>query len=108
MRQAINNLQSVVAAFDIVSEESVQSMVDSPHPTQCKDLLEHCSKGNLEAALDILRALWMKGYAPLDIITTLFRVAKSATFLGDQLQLEFIKVRSFNVSLSLSTPQERL
>ena len=95
MRQAINNMQSVVAGFDIVNEENVHLMIDSPHPTQCKLILESCAKADIENALAGLAQLWQKGYAPLDIITTLFRVAKTANTLGEQLQLDFIRVRWF-------------
>jgi replication factor C subunit 2/4 len=98
MRQAINNMQSVVAGFDLVNADNVHTMVDTPHPAQCKEILEACDTANMSTALSILSKLWQKGYAPLDIISTLFRVAKSATFLGEQKQLDFIKVyRGFPV-----------
>ena len=102
MRQAINNLQSVVAGFEIVNEENVHLMIDSPHPMQCRQILEFCGKGgDLESALKNLNLLWQKGYAPLDIITTLFRVAKTTDSLGEQLQLDFIRVRFSAISFTI-------
>lgn len=92
MRQAINYLQSVVAGFELVNEANVQVMIDTPHPAQCQAILEACHKVEIETALELVGSLRRKGYAPLDILSTLFRVAKSATFLGDQKQLEFIRV----------------
>jgi replication factor C subunit 2/4 len=92
MRQIINNLQSTVTGFGIVNAENIYKMVDMPQPARMKRVLEACANGALDPAIEIFQSLYQEGYAPLDMIGTLFRVAKTATFLSERLQLEVIRV----------------
>lgn len=90
IRQVINNLQSTFTGFGIVNSENVYKMVDIPQPTRIKQALEACSQGKLDPAIQIFQGLYNEGYAPLDIIGTMFRVAKSIA-LPEKLQLDMIQ-----------------
>lgn len=95
MRQAINNLQSTVSGFGFVSGDNVYQIVDQPHPLVVKSMLEACREHNLELALDRMDELWNKGYGAIDIVTTLFRVAKTFDGLSDFRRLDIIKEVGF-------------
>lgn len=90
MRQALNNLQSTYNGFKHVNSEHVFKVCDEPHPMLIKDMLTHCSKGDLDEAYKILHHLWKLGYASEDIIVNIFRVAKHHT-LSEFLKLQFLK-----------------
>lgn len=77
MRQAINNLQSTFSGFGFVSPENVYKVCDQPHPVRVQRMLSACNKGDVESALDELRRLWDNGYSAVDIVVTIFRVAKN-------------------------------
>ena len=66
-------------------------MCDEPHPLLIKEMLNHCVKGDIEKAYQILKSLWDKGYSPHDIITNIFRVCKNHQ-MAEYLKLEYIKV----------------
>lgn len=95
LRQAINNLQSTFSGFGFVSSENVFKVCDQPHPLTVKSVLEACSKGDIDAALDGLSELWALGYAPVDIIGTVFRIAKNMEGVPEQLKLDFIREIGF-------------
>lgn len=92
MRQAINNLQSTVAGFGFVSGNNVFRVVDSPHPIAVQAMIKACHQGKIDDALEKLEDLWDKGYSPVDIISTMFRVTKAIDGLSEQTKLDFIKV----------------
>lgn len=58
MRQAINNLQSTHAGFGFVDGNNVFRVVDQPHPYKVETMIKNCQKGNIDAALDMLKELW--------------------------------------------------
>ena len=39
----------------------------------------------------LFQGIWAQGFAPVDIVGTFFKVAKSSTDLSEKLQLQFIK-----------------
>lgn len=94
LRQAINNLQATFSGFGYVTPENVYRVCDQPHPTTISGIIENCLKSNLAEALEQLDGLFSKGYAPVDLVGTFFRVVKSFSSknMSDSLQLEFIKV----------------
>lgn len=96
LRQAINNLQATFSGFGMVTPENVYRVCDQPHPTVVNGIIENCLQGKLNEALEQLDGLFSKGYAPVDLVSTFFRVIKSfpVKVLSDSLQLEFIKVGS--------------
>lgn len=56
-----------------------------------KEMIGHCEKGDIDEAYKILKSLWDKGYASIDIIGNIFRVCKTHQ-MSEYLKLEFIKV----------------
>lgn len=93
MRQAINNMQSTHSGFGFINPENVYRVCDQPHPTVISGIVEKCAAGDLDTSLLLLEELSSKGYSPVDLVATFFRVVKSlpAKTLSDALQLEFIK-----------------
>ena len=94
MRQAINNLQSTWSGFGFVSRDAVFKVCDQPHPHIVQNMIKACQAGNIDAAMERLEELWVSGYAAVDIVSTIFRVAKNMDELPEYLKLEFIRVRS--------------
>lgn len=94
LRQAINNMQSTFSGFGYISPDNVYRVCDQPHPTIITSIIDCCLQGKLDEALSHLDMLCAKGYAPVDLVATFFRVVKtfSTKKLSDSLQLEFIKV----------------
>ncbi|KAJ8686421.1 hypothetical protein QAD02_022215 [Eretmocerus hayati] len=90
MRQALNNLQSTVNGFKHVNSENVFKVCDEPHPLIVKQMLELCTKGDINEAYKILKYLWELGYSPDDIIINIFRVAKNLD-VDEYLKLDFVK-----------------
>lgn len=78
MRNALNNLQSTFSGFAVVDQSTVYKVCDQPHPFVVKNMLKSCLDHDLDAALASLQDLWHRGYAAVDLISTLFKVAKSA------------------------------
>jgi replication factor C subunit 2/4 len=77
MRQAINNLQSTHAGFGFVSGDNVFKVCDQPHPIIVQTIIRSCQKSDVDTALEKLHELWDQGYSAVDIVVTLFRVAKT-------------------------------
>lgn len=71
-------------------------MCDEPHPLLIKEMIDHCINGDIDDAYKILKSLWDKGYAAVDIIGNIFRVCKNHQ-MPEYLKLEFVKV-STNLS----------
>mmetsp|Transcript_11401 Transcript_11401/g.15550 ORF Transcript_11401/g.15550 Transcript_11401/m.15550 type:complete len:344 (+) Transcript_11401:159-1190(+) len=94
MRQALNNLQATHSGFSYVNQENVFRVCDQPHPLLVGTILSHCSAGQLEEAHEGMKGLWDLGYSSMDIITTVFRVAKNQD-MPEYLKLEFIKEIGF-------------
>ncbi|KAJ2914296.1 hypothetical protein MD484_g6123, partial [Candolleomyces efflorescens] len=76
MRQAINNLQSTHSGFGFISGDNV-------------------FKSNVDTALEKLHELWDQGYSAVDIVVTLFRVAKTFDEMPEYTKLEYIKEIGF-------------
>ena len=94
MRQALNNAQATVAGFGLISSENVFKVCDQPHPLLIKSALEAAARGDFDKANGVIEELWANGYCGLDIVGTLFRLAKVAE-LPEELKLEFIKEIGF-------------
>jgi len=95
MRQAINNLQSTASGFGFVNGDNVFKVVDSPHPIVIARILTACTQNSLEPALDEMEKLWVKGYSAVDIVTTMFRVAKTLAVLDETQRLAYMKEIGF-------------
>lgn len=79
----------IVEAFSVFF---LTEVCDEPHPLLVKEMIEDCTKGNIEDAYKIMAHLWQMGYSPEDIITSIFRVCKIED-MPEFLKLEFIKVK---------------
>jgi replication factor C subunit 2/4 len=53
MRQALNNLQSTVNGFNIVTSENVFKVCDEPHPLLIQNMLELCMKRDIIKAFGV-------------------------------------------------------
>ncbi|CAK4718163.1 unnamed protein product [Aphanomyces euteiches] len=91
MRNALNNCQATFSGFGYVSDTNVFKVCDQPHPTIVKSIIDACIQGNIVTAEQEMIALWKTGYSALDIIGTVFRVAKSAE-MDEKLKLDFVKL----------------
>lgn len=91
MRQAINNLQSTVSGFGLVNGENVFKVVDQPHPLVVKEMIIHANNKAIDQSIEKLDYLWNKGYSPIDIVTTSFRVIKSLFEINEERRLEIIR-----------------
>lgn len=91
MRQAINNLESTVAGFGLVSGDNVFKVCDQPHPLVVRAIIKSVLEGDLISANNALSALWYQGYSGTDIIGTLFKVVKSYPDTHDMIKLNMIK-----------------
>lgn len=93
MRQALNNLQATVSGFGLVNSENVFKVCDQPHPLIVSNMIEECMAGDINKAYDNMKVLYEMGYAPVDIIGTVFRVVKNfpSTKMAEWTQLQFIK-----------------
>mmetsp|Transcript_25076 Transcript_25076/g.63635 ORF Transcript_25076/g.63635 Transcript_25076/m.63635 type:complete len:353 (-) Transcript_25076:167-1225(-) len=76
MRQALNNAQATHAGFGKITSENVMKVCDQPHPLLLKQMLDAAVDGDFQSAHNILEQLWDDGYAAVDIIGSLFRIAK--------------------------------
>jgi len=114
MRNALNNLQSTHSGFGIVDESSVFKVCDQPHPLVIKDILTIClgvtennNKNNhpktfsddtqeskLTDALKKLKTLYVAGYAPIDLCSTIFKVAKGLN-ISEETKLDALKEIGF-------------
>ncbi len=90
MRQALNNAQATVAGFGMISSDNVFKVCDQPHPLLVQKALDSCCTADFEGANGIVEELWTQGYCGLDILSTLFRIAKLAE-INEELKLELIK-----------------
>merc|ERR1719231_410258 len=73
MRQAINSLQAVTAAFEVASEENVYKISDEPHPKMIAQMIQKCIAGDYFAAYDILTRVLNMGYMQKDLIGSISR-----------------------------------
>uniref|UniRef100_A0A6S8AXJ3 Replication factor C C-terminal domain-containing protein n=1 Tax=Aureoumbra lagunensis TaxID=44058 RepID=A0A6S8AXJ3_9STRA len=93
MRNAINNLQSTFSGFNSVTETTVLKVCDQPHPQIIKNILQAVliqEPRNLDTALATLQNLYQRGYAPVDLCATIFKVAKTLD-IPEPLKLDTLK-----------------
>uniref|UniRef100_A0AC35UC93 AAA domain-containing protein n=1 Tax=Rhabditophanes sp. KR3021 TaxID=114890 RepID=A0AC35UC93_9BILA len=90
MRQALNNLQCTVAAYQIVTAENVLKVCDEPHPTQIIAILTNAFEQKFEAAVACIDHLWTCGYSTTDILSNLSKQIKSIR-LPEIIRIEFMR-----------------
>ncbi|KIH52939.1 replication factor, partial [Ancylostoma duodenale] len=91
MRQALNNLQCTVSAYEFVSAENVLKVCDEPHPELMANMLKLCAEQNVLEAAQIVHDFYRMGYSPEDIVANMFRVSKTVSLL-EYVKMEFKKV----------------
>ena len=95
MRNALNSLQSTHSGFGYINAENVFKVCDQPHPEKIKKAVLACRHNDATTACDIVSQLFIAGYAATDIISTLFKVAKSHTEIPEPLKLDFVREIGF-------------
>lgn len=101
MRHALNNLQAShslakgLAGDALVNEKLVFQVCDQPHPNVVREMINCCHKGELKEANVQLQKLWSLGYAPSDIIGTLFKVTKGSLEIPEGKKLEYLREIGF-------------
>ncbi|VDM51884.1 unnamed protein product [Angiostrongylus costaricensis] len=90
MRQALNNLQCTVSAYEYVSAENVLKVCDEPHPQLMANMLTLCAEQNFRDAAAIIHDFYRMGYSPEDIVSNMFRVSKTVP-IPEYVRMEFMK-----------------
>ena len=90
MRQALNNLQATAAGFGAVTYDAVFQVCDQPHPEIIRDILSCSLTGDFTAATSRLDILWVKGYSPFDLASSLYK-AVGDLGLDEMKQLAVLK-----------------
>lgn len=92
MRNALNNCQSAYNGFGAISAENLHKVVDQPRPKVAKEFIAACLANDIETAVATMNALLDLGYASIDVIQTVFRVAKMDQDIKDErVKLELLK-----------------
>ncbi|KAI9672139.1 MAG: replication factor C subunit 4 [Alyxoria varia] len=91
MRQAINNLQSTWTGVGFVGGDAVFRVVDSPHPVKVQAMLKAATEGDVDGGLDTLQELWELGYSANDVVSTMFKVAKSMPGVSEGARLDVVR-----------------
>ena len=95
MRNAINSLQATYAGFNLITDENVYKVCDTPHPVRIRQILEHVKNKNIKEAVLNLNCLLGMGFSTLDFISTLFRVTKTYNNINEKIKLEWIRDMAF-------------
>lgn len=77
MRIALNNVQSTFNGFGCVNAENLNRVCDQPQPTVAAEFLALCLKKEIDPALNTIMTLVDQGYSVVDVVQTVFRVARS-------------------------------
>lgn len=76
MRNAINDLHTVHAAYGSILYSHVNARFDTPRPQLIAAIVECCLAQRYDEALQQLAQLISHGYSSLDILSTMYRVAR--------------------------------
>eukprot|EP01064_Diplonema_japonicum_P017028 TRINITY_DN2507_c0_g2_i4.p1 TRINITY_DN2507_c0_g2~~TRINITY_DN2507_c0_g2_i4.p1 ORF type:complete len:330 (+),score=71.21 TRINITY_DN2507_c0_g2_i4:377-1366(+) len=92
LRNAINTLQAAFSGYGTVTADTIFKVIDQPHPTIIEDVLRDCANANYSDGQKKLDKLLAKGYAPIDVIATFFKVCTTMAGLSDVVQMEFVRL----------------
>ena len=97
MRNALNSLQACHSGFQMVNQENVFRVCDTPHPEVIGAVLQHCLNGEVDDGCDRILKLRKSGYSPQDMIKTIFQVCKryDDKEMSEYVKLEFLKIIGF-------------
>jgi DNA polymerase III delta prime subunit len=90
-RKVINYMESIYIGFGEINNDNVFKVCDVPRSDHIKHILDDCIKQNSKEALIKLNNLCKQGYAPIDIVTTIFHVVCNNKSLSEENLLEHIK-----------------
>lgn len=90
MRIGLNNIQSTFNGFGFVNADNLNKVCDQPQPTIAKAFLQACLEQDIDTAVERILFLNGQGYSVIDIIQTVFRVAKYME-MEEKTKLEFMK-----------------
>ncbi|KAG5475804.1 hypothetical protein CUR178_03517 [Leishmania enriettii] len=95
LRQALNALQATHTGYGLVNADNVFKVCDQPHPVLVENIITACiMKRNIEEAHKEMNRLLNRGYAPVDVISTFFKVVQTNArlFRSELQQLEVLKI----------------
>ncbi|CBZ28150.1 putative replication factor C, subunit 4 [Leishmania mexicana MHOM/GT/2001/U1103] len=95
LRQALNALQATHTGYGLVNADNVFKVCDQPHPLLVENVITACvMKRNIEEAHREMNRLLNRGYAPVDVIATFFKVVQTNArlFRSELQQLEVLKI----------------
>ena len=78
---------SINITCSLYSNSVCLQVCEEPHPLLIKEMISHCEKANIDDVYKILKSLWDKGYAAVDIIGNIFRVCTTpqiGVYQGEQ------------------------
>ncbi|CDF37640.1 unnamed protein product [Chondrus crispus] len=92
MRIALNNIQSTFNGFGFVNGKNLNKVCDQPHPKVVAEFLVLCMEKDIDGALAKVMFLSDQGYSTIDIIQTIFRVAKGMTIDNELTKLNMLRI----------------
>ncbi|CAJ1044030.1 replication factor C, subunit 4, putative [Leishmania guyanensis] len=95
LRQALNSLQATHTGYGLVNADNVFKVCDQPHPVLVENIITACiTKRSIDEAHKEMNRLLNRGYAPVDVIATFFKVvqANARLFRSELQQLEVLKI----------------
>lgn len=95
LRNALNALQATHTGFELVNAENVFRVCDQPHPQLVETVLQYTKEGNLMGAQKEMSGLLARGYAPIDVMGTFFKVVQnmpSTQGPEGMVQLELLRI----------------
>jgi len=91
MRIALNNIQSTSNGFGFVNADNLNKVCDQPHPKVAAEFLTCCIEKDIDNAFAKIMFLSDQGYSTIDIIQTVFRVAKTMTVENELTKLNILR-----------------
>ncbi|CAJ1009647.1 Rad17 P-loop domain/DNA polymerase III, delta subunit/AAA domain [Leishmania naiffi] len=95
LRQALNSLQATHTGYGLVNADNVFKVCDQPHPVLVENIITACiTKRSIDEAHKEMNRLLNRGYAPVDVIATFFKVVQTNArlFRSELQQLEVLKI----------------
>lgn len=91
MRIALNNIQSTFNGFGYVNAKNLNKVCDQPHPKVAAEFLTLCLEKDIDNAIAKVMFLVEQGYSAIDIIQTIFRVARSMKIDEELIKLNLLR-----------------
>lgn len=92
IRQCINNLECLQYSSNVVSEDTVNNLIDIPKLYNIRKILKYCIEKNLKGAINMSIELLDTGYSVNDILLTFLKYIENHKDYGDNFPIDFIAV----------------